>query len=77
MPGMLGPTGRSSVKDGVDGSPPLSFDKDGLELAFKYFCSTTLTMRLAGIAQVFVMLKCILFKIFKIAKPEPKVEQRD
>lgn len=50
----------SSVKDGVDGSPPLSFDKDGLELAFKYFCSTTLTMRLAGIAQVFVMLKCIL-----------------
>jgi hypothetical protein len=32
---------------------------------------------LAGIAQVFVMLKCILLKIFKIAKPEPKVEQRD
>ena len=42
----------SSVKENVDGSPPISFDKDGLELAFKYFCSTTLTMRLAGITQI-------------------------
>jgi hypothetical protein len=36
----------------VDGSPPIAFDRDGLELAFKYFCSTTLTMRLAGITQI-------------------------
>jgi ubiquitin carboxyl-terminal hydrolase 34 len=42
----------SSVKEGCDGTPPVAFDKDGLELAFKYFCSTTLTMRLAGIAQI-------------------------
>ena len=42
----------SSVKENVDGSPPISFDRDGLELAFKYFCSTTLTMRLAGITQI-------------------------
>ena len=42
----------SSVKENVDGSPPIAFDRDGLELAFKYFCSTTLTMRLAGITQI-------------------------
>ena len=40
----------SSVKDNFDS--PLSLDKDGLELAFKYFSSTTLTMRLTGINQV-------------------------
>ena len=40
----------SSVKDNFES--PLSLDKDGLELAFKYFSSTTLTMRLAGINQV-------------------------
>ncbi|XP_069360601.1 ubiquitin carboxyl-terminal hydrolase puf isoform X3 [Maniola hyperantus] len=31
---------------------PLSFDEDGLALAFKYFNSSTLTMRLAGVAQI-------------------------
>lgn len=31
---------------------PLAFDGDGLGLAFKYFNSSTLTMRLAGIAQI-------------------------
>ena len=40
----------SSVKDNFDS--PLTLDKDGLELAFKYFSSTTLTMRLTGINQV-------------------------
>lgn len=40
----------SSVKDPID--TPLTFDKDGLDLAFKYFTSSTLTMRLAGIAQI-------------------------
>ena len=39
-----------SVKDNMES--PIIFDKDGLELAFKYFCSTTLTMRLAGIVQI-------------------------
>ena len=42
----------SSIKENVDGTPPIAFDRDGLELAFKYFCSTTLTMRLAGITQI-------------------------
>ena len=41
-----------SVKDNSES--PLSLDKDGLELAFKYFSSTTLTMRLTGINQVSV-----------------------
>ena len=40
----------TSVKDPVDAH--LSFDKDGLEMAFKYFLSSTLTMRLAGITQI-------------------------
>ncbi|CAH2250899.1 jg10247 [Pararge aegeria aegeria] len=31
---------------------PLAFDEDGLALAFKYFNSSTLTMRLAGVAQI-------------------------
>lgn len=40
----------SSLRDPLDAS--ISFDIDGLELAFKYFNSTTLTMRLAGMAQI-------------------------
>lgn len=40
----------SAVKDPMD--TPVTFDKDGLDLAFKYFTSSTLTMRLAGIAQI-------------------------
>ena len=40
----------SSIKDPLDA--PLSFDKDGLDLAFKFFTSSTLTMRLAGISQI-------------------------
>ena len=40
----------SAVKDPLDS--PLTFDRDGLDLAFKYFTSSTLTMRLAGIAQI-------------------------
>lgn len=39
----------NAIKEPFD-SP--TFDKDGLELAFKYFTSSTLTMRLAGIAQI-------------------------
>lgn len=38
------------MKDPLDS--PLTFDRDGLDLAFKYFSSSTLTMRLAGIAQI-------------------------
>ncbi|XP_057336925.1 ubiquitin carboxyl-terminal hydrolase puf [Microplitis mediator] len=41
----------SAVKDPADAVLP-TFDRDGLDLAFKYFTSTTLTMRLAGIAQI-------------------------
>lgn len=40
----------SAVKDPMDS--PVTFDRDGLDLAFKYFTSSTLTMRLAGIAQI-------------------------
>lgn len=41
----------SAVKEPIDAVLP-SFDRDGLDLAFKYFTSTTLTMRLAGVAQI-------------------------
>ncbi|XP_034942559.1 ubiquitin carboxyl-terminal hydrolase puf [Chelonus insularis] len=41
----------NAVKDPIDAVMP-TFDRDGLDLAFKYFTSTTLTMRLAGIAQI-------------------------
>ncbi|KAG8184718.1 hypothetical protein JTE90_019322 [Oedothorax gibbosus] len=40
----------STVKDPLDGYA--TFDKEGLDLAFKYFSSSTLTMRLAGISQI-------------------------
>lgn len=40
----------ASVKDPMEA--PISFDRDGLDLAFKYFTSSTLTMRLAGIAHI-------------------------
>ena len=39
-----------TMKDNVEA--PIVFDRDGLELARKYFVSTTLTMRLCGITQV-------------------------
>ncbi|XP_015123639.1 ubiquitin carboxyl-terminal hydrolase 34 [Diachasma alloeum] len=41
----------SAIKDPIESVLP-TFDRDGLDLAFKYFTSTTLTMRLAGIAQI-------------------------
>lgn len=37
-----------------------TFDKEGLELAFKYFTCSTLTIRLAGISQINVSLLCHL-----------------
>ncbi|XP_035208134.1 ubiquitin carboxyl-terminal hydrolase puf-like, partial [Stegodyphus dumicola] len=40
----------TAVKDPLDAHA--TFDKEGLDLAFKYFSSTTLTMRLAGISQI-------------------------
>lgn len=40
----------SAVKDPLDAR--LAFDREGLELAFKYFTSSTLTMRLGGVAQI-------------------------
>ncbi|XP_067617273.1 ubiquitin carboxyl-terminal hydrolase puf [Eurosta solidaginis] len=40
----------SAIRDPLDAS--VSFDIEGLALAFKYFTSTTLTMRLAGMAQI-------------------------
>lgn len=40
----------NAIKDPLD--TPMAFDVDGLDLAFKYFTSSTLTMRLAGITQI-------------------------
>lgn len=40
----------SAMKDPLDSQIP--FDADGLALAFKYLTSSTLTMRLAGMAQI-------------------------
>ena len=42
----------STVKEPLDSA--LCFDKESLDLAFKYFMSPTLTMRLAGLSQVTV-----------------------
>lgn len=44
----------SAVRDPLDAS--VSFDVEGLALAFKYFTSTTLTMRLAGKLKVIKIL---------------------
>lgn len=53
---MDGPAGAmAGVGGGVGGSSASSsgcFDKDGLELALKFFLSSTLTMRLTGINQI-------------------------
>lgn len=40
----------NAIKDPLDSH--VAFDVDGLDLAFKYFTSSTLTMRLAGITQI-------------------------
>lgn len=40
----------TAIKDPLDAQ--VAFDTEGLALAFKYFTSTTLTMRLSGIAQI-------------------------
>ncbi|XP_028827085.1 ubiquitin carboxyl-terminal hydrolase 34 isoform X3 [Denticeps clupeoides] len=40
----------STVKEPLDST--LCFDKESLDLAFKYFMSPTLTMRLAGLSQI-------------------------
>ncbi|XP_059621857.1 ubiquitin carboxyl-terminal hydrolase puf [Phlebotomus argentipes] len=40
----------AAVKDPLDSQ--ITFDMEGLTLAFKYFTSTTLTMRLSGMAQI-------------------------
>ena len=43
---------NSTGGTGSSGTGGICFDKDGLDLAFKYFNSTTLTMRLTGITQI-------------------------
>jgi len=39
-----------------------ALDRDGLELAFKYFTCSMLTLRLAGIAQINVRIRSLLLK---------------
>ena len=40
----------AAVKEPIE--TQVSFDKEGLDLAFKYFTCSTLTIRLAGITQI-------------------------
>lgn len=49
----------STVKEPLDTT--LCFDKESLDLAFKYFMSPTLTMRLAGLSQITVSCVCFIF----------------
>ena len=42
----------NSTVGGSSSASGICFDKDGLDLAFKYFNCTTLTMRLTGITQI-------------------------
>lgn len=48
-----------------------TFDRDGLDLAFKYFTCSTLTIRLAGIAQINVRSLGLRFVVYKIKLPSP------
>lgn len=41
------------------------FDKEGLDLAFKYFTCSTLTIRLAGIAQINVRLILVILVLYR------------
>ena len=51
----------AAVKEPIE--THVTFDREGLDLAFKYFTCTTLTIRLAGITQINVSL-CSLFNYF-------------
>lgn len=53
----------TAVKDPLDAHA--TFDKEGLDLAFKYFNSTTLTMRLAGISQINVIHFLLFYLMYK------------
>ena len=55
----------STVKEPLDTT--LCFDKESLDLAFKYFMSPTLTMRLAGLSQITVSYFCFIFGNFLFA----------
>ena len=52
----------STVKEPLDTT--LCFDKESLDLAFKYFMSPTLTMRLAGLSQITVSYIFFIFGHF-------------
>lgn len=58
----------TAVKEPGDG--PVIFDKEGLTLAYKFFTSSTLTLRLAGIAQMNVssvnLLNCLKIIIIEV-----------
>jgi ubiquitin carboxyl-terminal hydrolase 34 len=43
-----------------------TFDKEGLDLAFKYFTCSTLTIRLAGIAQINVRFTVSISNIYDV-----------
>lgn len=55
----------STVKEPLDTA--LCFDKESLDLAFKYFMSPTLTMRLAGLSQITVR----SFKKYQLCSQKP------
>ncbi|MEQ2185966.1 Ubiquitin carboxyl-terminal hydrolase 34, partial [Goodea atripinnis] len=56
----------STVKEPLDSA--LCFDKESLDLAFKYFMSPTLTMRLAGLSQITIIKQCQVILNFLAAE---------
>jgi len=60
------PRGSITVGGGGTVSEVYTLDSDGLELAFKYFTCSMLTLRLAGIAQINVRspLLLVLFGVW-------------
>ena len=59
----------STVKEPLDSA--LCFDKESLDLAFKYFMSPTLTMRLAGLSQVTVSPGLFAPAPFAVSRADP------
>lgn len=69
----------AAIKDPLD--TQVTFDTDGLALAFKYFTSTTLTMRLAGLLlrepgkHVFWRYKLKIFLLFSRHGPDQRAHK--
>jgi len=62
---------RGTITVGGSGtiSEVFALDSDGLELAFKYFTCSLLTLRLAGIAQINVCITVCMFTFEVVRAP--------